>query len=1592
MAARLNTRLIALAALAVVVVVAIVGAFAVLRYRADATRNVRQGDEFMAAGEYSKALSAYGRAVNKQPSNLQYLEKGMEALRKVTPETRNELRERFLQLQAMQDRRIGIAPNRPASHQDVIQLRLLLATLGDGSPATWQRLEEAGDRMAEALDPDDPARLDGEIYAAFAAMGRRRLLEPAQFDATVARLRRAIAARPEDDMANATLADALIGEGARRQAANRSDAQAAAMIDEGRALVQEALERVPNGPLVAELALREVLARRAQGDPQADQAAVNQAVERVVRALGRGQPAWIMDRSVAALLLSRDRDAIGKAADALATAIKNDPQNLMLRQIQMLTLSATGRLEECREQAEWLLSAPPRPVGVDAWLQSGARIQAATTLFDIEYELARLASPADRPAALARAQTALDRLHSLTEQADEDPSLARSRGRLAALQGRWTDALSEFERSIRLLGEGSARADLLYEAGFAAVQAGETGLARRRLAQSLSQYPQFVDALLLQSELEAQAGETEAARRSLALARQHAPEDERVQAAQTALEQSGRDPVPEFLNVARERFDRGDAEGARQALADAIDRQPRDIRLYRAATFIELATGQERQAMELAKAGLELDPGDQLLNRAMIVAATKDNVDRIVRSAEIELPEGPERTARIYAGLVRASHSVRQAADEAARAGRETAPTLEADARKLRDAANAYAAEALRIEPPPPVVVRAAFEDALFERRFADAEGVLRKEEAGTAPTLSAAERAMLRAQLLLTQAEQSATDPKDRRELASRAVEVLQAAAQRNPESTDLHRMLGQAYARLGNLQSALASLEIAYQQRPTDMGVVETYASVLQALGDQPRLLQVLRAAARQRGATPAIRTGWLLAEASFGDRRVALAERRALHQAAPDDLANGVALASLLLTLPPSRELIVDPAGRERIPADRWAAMTDVQQRAALEGVRREWMDEARKVAQTLAGHHPAAFEIATIRADLERSAGRPGAGLAILKEAVDRAGSQATVQMLLTIGRYQESLGREADAIAAYEQALKQQGPMREADRFLAIRAVDAGRFDVALPHLRAVAAVSDAQSDQLRLAEAHGRVGQLDEAEAVLARTIESFGLDADCAMLDASIAERRLELAAAAGRADEVTALQQRIRASVRRANELRPTDPVPVVGEAQVILGAWRRKPDGKLTDPEVEQAMALLERATTLRADHWPAAKLRAGIMADRGDLVRARAELERFLKLQPLNDEARLALIDVWMRSGQVDRAIAVGREGVDVRPFDARLRRVLGDLYDRSGDLGSAIAEHRRAAELQPTGGTERLVMLMLRDAPGHPPEFANVIALLQAMPDEVKRSVYLEGALAASMANAGQRLEGLGRLRKAYEGYMASIAERPELITGWFDMLWLVFPMARLSEAEAFVRETTGGKPTPFDLRELALRHARSGPAGLVRAEELLRQAISGAAGAPPASRALIFFDLGNVLYAANRCAEAVPVFEEGLALQPNNPGILNNLAYLLATCVNDPSKALPLAQRAAAMSPSEWSFRDTLGEVYARLGQVEAAEREFRSALALSRQASVHIKLATLLASSGRSSEARAELRRALEVDPKAKDLPAYAAAEAASR
>jgi tetratricopeptide (TPR) repeat protein len=114
-------------------------------------------------------------------------------------------------------------------------------------------------------------------------------------------------------------------------------------------------------------------------------------------------------------------------------------------------------------------------------------------------------------------------------------------------------------------------------------------------------------------------------------------------------------------------------------------------------------------------------------------------------------------------------------------------------------------------------------------------------------------------------------------------------------------------------------------------------------------------------------------------------------------------------------------------------------------------------------------------------------------------------------------------------------------------------------------------------------------------------------------------------------------------------------------------------------------------------------------------------------------------------------------------------------------------------------------------------------------------------------------------------------------------------------------------------------------------------EEILKQRI-----AETPQDAQLYSLLGDLKYSQKAYAETAKAYEHSLALAPENPQVLNNLAWLYATCedetIRKPERAFNLARRAAALDPSPHVL-DTLAECYFINGDVDNAIRFSQRAL-----------------------------------------------------
>jgi Flp pilus assembly protein TadD len=129
--------------------------------------------------------------------------------------------------------------------------------------------------------------------------------------------------------------------------------------------------------------------------------------------------------------------------------------------------------------------------------------------------------------------------------------------------------------------------------------------------------------------------------------------------------------------------------------------------------------------------------------------------------------------------------------------------------------------------------------------------------------------------------------------------------------------------------------------------------------------------------------------------------------------------------------------------------------------------------------------------------------------------------------------------------------------------------------------------------------------------------------------------------------------------------------------------------------------------------------------------------------------------------------------------------------------------------------------------------------------------------------------------------------------------------------------------------------------------------------------------------LGFAQDRAGRHDDAKSSYRKCLELQPRNPAIQNNLAFLLAETGGDLAEAQRLAEQAVKLAPKNPSYVDTLGWIYLKKNMNESALRIFQNlAMEHPTDPTIRYHLGMSLLQTGSRAQAKAELQKALEQQP----------------
>jgi putative PEP-CTERM system TPR-repeat lipoprotein len=418
-------------------------------------------------------------------------------------------------------------------------------------------------------------------------------------------------------------------------------------------------------------------------------------------------------------------------------------------------------------------------------------------------------------------------------------------------------------------------------------------------------------------------------------------------------------------------------------------------------------------------------------------------------------------------------------------------------------------------------------------------------------------------------------------------------------------------------------------------------------------------------------------------------------------------------------------------------------------------------------------------------------------------------------------------------------------------------------------------------------------------------------------------------------------------RASFERALQLQPTYIAAVSNLVQ--LDMREKKPDAAKKryeavlkkEPNNEQALiglAVLMRATG--ADAQAVEKL-----------------LKQSVTANPASVNARMTLINFYLRGQDFKGALATAQEAQAALPNVAAVVQALGMAQIAAGETRQAIATFTRLAEMLPNSAEAQIHLARAHLAAKQPDEAIKALRAALALQPELSG---VQRDIAAVYVSAGRHDEAL-REAKAVQ------AAQPK------------DPLGHVLEGEVYVAQKN------WELAERTYRAALKKfdlPALVVRTHTVME-----AAGKPTEANgmaeewirrhpndATVMAYLGERDIADQRYESAAKRYRSALERQPDNPLLLNNLAWV-SNELKQP-KALEYAERAHELAPENPSIMDTLGSILVDSGQTERGLQLLGRAAELSPNAySIRLNFAKALLKTERKGAARKELEALAKLD-----------------
>jgi tetratricopeptide (TPR) repeat protein len=583
----------------------------------------------------------------------------------------------------------------------------------------------------------------------------------------------------------------------------------------------------------------------------------------------------------------------------------------------------------------------------------------------------------------------------------------------------------------------------------------------------------------------------------------------------------------------------------------------------------------------------------------------------------------------------------------------------------------------------------------------------------------------------------------------------------------------------------------------------------------------------------------------EFKYGNRDKVVADREQLYQAHPEDVGNTAALLEMYLNLVPESSADANAAA-----AAAAAAAADPKEKAILE--------KARKVSEDAVKRWPSVPRFTVAAARVKLAAGDFLGGERLIKDFGDANPAWAKVAEPLQLAAYYRAGGKPASAEEMFVKAVQQSNNDPQVRQQYAAFLSDAGRRDEAARQLEGIPG-AEAARQRIELLAAAGKADEAEKAlQAALAQNPESLELS-----------NLQLQNWIVAGRLPDVqAAVKQRLAKngaddSARYYGALAKTHQSP-----PDFAGAVGDLTDVLARNPKNANALALLAEA-------------RFGA----GDVAGAIDDMDRAVQNAPLRADLRQRLIVWCATNGRPEMVVRLATEAVK-NPSLSRnptWMRQLASAQAATNDFANAERSITQAESMVPKQQLPEVQKEHL-DILSRGRSFAKMLKLTDTMLAAGQKDWWVY--MSRGLAKFGLRDRG------AAQEFDAALAT--------------LDPEKDAAAAQAVVNSIAGTLGTPEALKRVA-KWEQASPSWRVFAANLcaankdyagvvkhLQPLEATADTLTPAVRKDLYNSLGMSRMQSGDPAGAVEAFQKFLKEQPGDVLISNNVASLLSDAVKPP--------------------------------------------------------------------------------------------------